>query len=89
MRAGKLGRFAPVVAPIRLRNSLWLFVMGGLWIASQTHGTPHLRVSYRWNGSEKSPHYYACNYWGLTTFRVEPSDGMCPLFVLARAGRKD
>lgn len=78
----------PFVAPVRLRNGLWIVVLAGAWLAVTLLGTPHLRVSYRWNGSDRSPVYFACTYWGLASFRTVPADGRCPLVVLARPRRE-
>jgi len=78
----------PFVAPVRPRNLLWIAMLGGMWVALEVYGTPHLRVQYTWSGKTDRPYYHVCNYWGLSSFRVHPPNGECPLFVFARTGRK-
>lgn len=75
---------APFVAPIRLRNLMWVPVVAGCWAAMELYGTPHLRVRTEWSGRSDAPYYHACDYWGLHEFRVRPSDGVCPMIRLAR-----
>lgn len=79
---------ASFVAPIRLINCLWLIIVGGLWMAANHFGTPHLRIQYTWSGSKSYPTYHACSYWGLHSFRVEGAPLTCPLLVLARASQR-
>lgn len=76
----------PFVAPVRLRNLLWMPLLGGVVLAGLVFGTPHLRVQYTYRGTYSNPYYLACDYWGLASFRVIPPNGTCPLFVLAKGG---
>ena len=75
----------PFVAPVRLRNLLWIPVLGSIWMAGWVYGTPHLRVQYTYRGTYTRPFYLVCDYWGLTSFRLHPLTGECPVFVLARS----
>jgi hypothetical protein len=75
----------PSVAWVRLSNLLWVPILGLAWAAMTVWGTPHLRVSYTWNGRDAAPYYHACEYWGISSFRIRPADGKCPLLVLARS----
>lgn len=75
----------PFVAPIRAGNLLWLVILAGGFVAVQLYGTPHLRLKYTWNGRDAAPVYYSCDYGGLSFFQLRPSDGRCPLFILAHA----
>lgn len=79
---------SPFVAPIRLRNLLWVPVLACTWLAATVYGTPHLRVQYSYSGKRETPRYRSCNYWGLSSFRVTPPDGACPLIVLMKTDRK-
>ncbi|MFA5952584.1 MAG: hypothetical protein WC807_20155 [Hyphomicrobium sp.] len=87
MRDDQKGKM-PFVAPVRLRNMLWLPVVAGVVATSLIWGTPHVRVQYSWNGLDASPYYHSCRYWGLSTFELRPIDGNCPLFILARTKRE-
>lgn len=75
----------PFVVWVRPGNLLWVPVVGLAWAATALWGTPHLRVSYTWNGRAAAPFYQACEYWGVSSFRVRPVDGKCPLVVLTRS----
>lgn len=74
----------PFVAPIRLFNLIWVFVLAGGWTVSLIWGTPHLRVSWEASGRGDSPHYRLCRYWGVSSFQIRPSDGRCPVIILSR-----
>ena len=73
-----------LVAPVRARNLVWVLISGAAYAAASIWGTPHLRIAYRWTGSERFPFYRVCEYWGLARFTLSPSDGRCPVVVLAR-----
>lgn len=75
----------PFVVPVRPSNLLWVPVAGLAWAATILWGTPHLRVGYSWNGRAAAPFYQACEYWGVSSFRVRPVDGKCPLVILAHS----
>jgi hypothetical protein len=77
----------PFVAPIRLRNLLWLVVLGSAWLAAYQFGTPHLRVRYTWSGPTSFPVYHACTYWGLHSFELVPRHGECPPVLFVRETR--
>jgi len=76
------------VMPIRPRNLVWIVILACLWGGAEFYGTPHLRIQYTWSGKDERPYYHLCDYWGLSSFRIVPADGVCPLFVLARTKRE-
>lgn len=88
MDSNRSSRDLPFVAPIRLRNLVWLPFVGSVWLATETYGTPHLRAAYSFTGSYSHPYYRRCDYWGLHSFRLIPQDGLCPVVVMARADRR-
>lgn len=76
---------ASFVAPVRLRNLLWLTVLGAAAGAAIMYGTPHLRVTYVYSGSYERPSYHRCFYWGLHPFEVAPPNGHCPIIAFNHA----
>lgn len=75
--------------PIRPSKLLWLPVVGGIWLAFATYGTPHMRFQYNWTPlpgySEVAPdriRFSWCDYVGLHPRRVFPGSGRCPLVTL-------
>lgn len=75
----------PSVAWVRPINLLWVPVLGLAWVAADLWGTPHLRVSWEGTGRYEAPYYRLCHYWGVSSFRIRPVDGRCPIVILARA----
>lgn len=75
----------PFVMPVRLRNLIWVPVLTTIVAAALVFGTPHLRFKYIWNGDERHPVYFECDYVGLHSFTLTPADGKCPVITLAHA----
>lgn len=74
------------VAPVRLRNLLWLPPLLALWLVDlPSLGTPHLRFSAIYFGSSDYRVYRRCDYVGLHPRAVYPPDGRCPLVALLPA----
>lgn len=74
------------VSPVRLKNLLWLPLLGGIAWAVAAHGTPHLRFEAEYTGSYDHPHYLRCDYIGWHRWTLRPIDGECPLFILFKSG---
>lgn len=82
------GDRVPFVAPLRLRHLVWAPILGSIFVAATVWGTPHLRIRYVWNGNDRAPVYFSCEYWGIDPFSVRNAlGGDCPIVVLARATR--
>lgn len=72
------------VAPVRLRNMLWLPLLGALLGTIAFYGTPHLLFGYAYNDTASGRHYTKCSYIGWHSQIVFPHDGKCPLIRLLK-----
>lgn len=67
---------------VRPRNLAWVMPLASIWLALANLGTPHLRFAYVAAGhAVTASQFQRCDYVGLSSRRIFPADGKCPLIA--------